>query len=66
MLHLPPRIFGCACYVQVLSPVGEKLDPKSIKCVFMDYSHTQKGYKCYFPTLCHHFVNDDATSLEST
>ena len=44
LFHLPPKIFGCVCYVHILGPGGDKLDPRSIKCVFLGYSCTQKGY----------------------
>ncbi|XP_068344010.1 uncharacterized protein [Pyrus communis] len=39
------RIFGCTCYVHIQSHHRDKLDPKAVKCVFMGYSSTQKGYK---------------------
>ena len=44
LFHLPPKIFGCVCYIHILGPMSDKLNPKSIKCVFFGYSHTQKGY----------------------
>ena len=44
-----------------LGPEGHKLDPRSIKCVFLGYSRTQKGYQCYSPTLCRHFISVDVT-----
>ena len=44
LFHLPPRIFGCLCYVHILGRGSDKLDPRSIKYVFLGYSHTQKGY----------------------
>ena len=34
LFHLPPKIFGCVCYIHILGPVSDKLNPKSIKCVF--------------------------------
>lgn len=41
------RIFGCICFVHVQPKDMDKLDPRAIKCVFLGYSSTQKGYKCY-------------------
>ena len=40
LFHLPPKIFGCVCYVHILGPRSDKLDPRSIKCVLLWYSHT--------------------------
>ena len=42
-----------------------KLDPRSIKCVFLGYSRTQKGYRYYSPTLQRHFISADVTFDES-
>ncbi|KAB2605310.1 hypothetical protein D8674_005027 [Pyrus ussuriensis x Pyrus communis] len=43
------RIFGCTCYVHIQANHRDKLEPRAIKCVFMGYSSSQKGYKCYNP-----------------
>ena len=43
LFSLPPRIFGCMCYVHALDRGRNKLDPCTIKCVVLGYSHTQKG-----------------------
>ena len=48
-----------------LGPGSEKLDPRSIKCVFLGYSHAQKGYRCYSPTLLCRFIIVDVTFDES-
>ena len=40
LFHLPRKIFGCVCYVHILGPGSDKLDPRSIKCVFLGYSCT--------------------------
>ena len=56
LFHLPPKIFGCVCYVHLLGRGSDKLDPRSIKCVFLGYSRIQKGYRCYSPTLRRHFI----------
>ena len=45
----PLKVFGCVCFVHNHAPTREKLDPHAIKCVFVGYSPTQKGYKCYHP-----------------
>ena len=38
-----------------------KLDPRALKCRFLGYSSTQKGYKCYSPIIkrffCFHGCN---------
>ena len=58
-------IFLVVCYVHILGPRSNKLDPRSIKYVFLGYSHTQKGYQCYSSTLCRHFISADVTFDES-
>ena len=58
-------IFLVVCYVHILGPRSNKLDPRSIKYVFLGYSHTQKGYQCYSSTLRHHFISADVTFDES-
>ena len=42
-----PHVIGCTCFVQDLSPGLDKLSLRSIKCVIVGYSRTQKGYRCY-------------------
>ena len=46
---LMSRVFGCLrnVYSQHSSP--DKLSAKALKCVFLGYSKTQKGYKGYHP-----------------
>ena len=65
LFHLPPKIFGCVCYVHILGLGSDKLDPRFIKCVFLRYSCTQKGYRCYSPTLWRRFISADVTYDES-
>ena len=47
--HLVPRVFGCFSFVHIHSNNRGKLDPRALKCIFVGYSSTQKGYKCYHP-----------------
>ena len=43
-----------------------KLDLKSLKCIFIGYSHVQKGYRCYCPTLRRYFVSIDVAFFKTT
>ena len=43
-----------------------KLSPLSCKRIFLRYSHTQKGYRCYSLESCWYFVSADVTFFEST
>lgn len=42
-----PKIFGCVAFVHIHGPHRSKLDPQALKCIFVAYSSTQKGYRCY-------------------
>ena len=63
--RLVPKIFGCASFVHVHAYARGKLDPRAIKCVFIGYSSTQKGYKCYHPPTREIFVTVDVTFFEN-
>ena len=63
---LTPRLFGCVAFVHVLDLGYDKLSPRARKCIFLGYSCTQKGYRCYSPDSCQYFVNADVTFFEST
>ena len=58
---LTPRVFGCNAFVHVHSQHRDKLDPQAIKCVFLGYSSTQKGYKCYNPSTRKFYISADVT-----
>ena len=62
---LPLKIFGCSAFVHVSSHLRSKLDPKAIKCVFLGYSPTKKGYKCYSPSKKKFYYTMDVTFLEN-
>ncbi|XP_062103747.1 uncharacterized protein LOC133814853 [Humulus lupulus] len=61
-----PRIFGSTCFARDVCPNVTKLDPKSLKCVFLGYSRLQKGYRCYCPNLNKYLVSIDVTFMENT
>jgi len=52
-------------YVHIPTANRGKLDPRALKCVFIGYSSTQKGYRCYHPPLKKYFVSADVTFAEN-
>ena len=59
--HLSPKIFGCTAFVHIHNHERGKLDPRAIKCIFLGFSPTQKGFKCYDPSSGKFFVSMDVT-----
>jgi len=51
LFSISPRIFGCMCFVHIMSLRLDKLSTRAIKRIFLGYSHLPKGYQCYSPTL---------------
>ena len=65
-LHpIPPRVFGSTCFVHNLSPGLDKLSARSLKCVFLGYHRSKKGYRCYSHTLQRYLISADVTFFES-
>ena len=62
---VPPKVFGCTCFVRDHRPSVGKLDPRAIKCIFVGYSSGQKGYKCWSPSERRLFISMDVTFRES-
>jgi len=61
-LHpLPLRVFGSTYFVHNFSPSLDKLSLRSHKCVFLEFTRLQKGYKCFSPFLNCYFVSADVT-----
>ncbi|KAJ9564855.1 LOW QUALITY PROTEIN: hypothetical protein OSB04_000821 [Centaurea solstitialis] len=65
LFPIDPKIFGSTCFVCDTRPHITKLDPKSLKCVFLGYSRLQKGYRCFSPTLNRYIVSRDVTFHEN-
>lgn len=55
------RTFGSIAYVHIPKPERKKLDRKSIRCVFVGYSDTQKGYRFWDPASRTVKISRDAT-----
>jgi len=63
---LPPKVFGSTCFVHNCSLGFDKLSPKSHKCVFLGFTRSQKGYKCFSPSLNCYFISADVTFSDSS
>uniref|UniRef100_A0A5B6ZA67 Retroviral polymerase SH3-like domain-containing protein n=1 Tax=Davidia involucrata TaxID=16924 RepID=A0A5B6ZA67_DAVIN len=63
---LTPRVFGCIAFVHLLGPGCDKLSHHSVKCVFLGYSRTQKGYRCYDVVSHRYYTSADVTFFESS
>jgi hypothetical protein len=66
LFPIAPRIFGSTCFVRDVRPHVTKLDPKSLKCIFLGYFRLQKGYRCYCPSLNKYLISADVTFLKVT
>lgn len=51
-LNLPPRMFGCVSFAYLHKQQGRKLNSRMVKCVLIEYSITQKRYKCFQNVIC--------------
>ena len=64
IVSLPPKIYGCYSFVHVHNHnLRSKHDPKALKCIFLGYSHTQKGYKSYHPPNKRKYITMDVTFI---
>ena len=66
LYHVSPKVFGCTFFVHDVSPNLDKLSTKVIECVFLGFSHLQKGYKFYSPTTKRYYMSTDVTFFEET
>lgn len=61
------KVFGCVCYVFVPDHLRSKFEKKAIRCIFVGYDDTRKGWRCCDPTTgkCHtsrNVVFDEASA----
>ena len=56
---LPFKTFGCTAYVYNPMHKKNKWSTKALKCIFLGYSNTQKGYKVYHPITRKYMVSKD-------
>ncbi|KAA3483779.1 retrovirus-related pol polyprotein from transposon tnt 1-94 [Gossypium australe] len=51
LFSVEPKVLRCTCFARDVRPRATKLDPKSLKRVFLEYSRLQKRYRCYSQNL---------------
>ena len=61
---LTPKVFGCVNFVHIHAHNRGKLDQRALKCIFVGYCATKKGYKCYHPFSWKFFISMDVTFVE--
>ena len=66
LFPIEPKVFGYTCFIRDVHPQVSKLDPKSLKCIFLGYFRVQKGYRCYCHPFRRYFVSIDVTFFGST
>nr|CAN80247.1 hypothetical protein VITISV_027801 [Vitis vinifera] len=66
LYFLFPRVFGCTCFVHILTPGQDKLSARVTKCIFLGYSKLQKGYRCYSSETHRYFLSADVTFFEDS
>ena len=66
LFYLPSCVFGCICFVHILTHGQDKLSAKATKCVFLGYSRLQRGYRCYSLDTHRYFISADVTFFEDS
>ena len=65
LFSLSLKIFGSLCFVHNHSLHKIKLDSRSPRGIFLSYSRTQKGHKCFCPSMGRYILYVNATFFES-
>lgn len=65
-LYTALRVFGCKCYPSLRPYMSNKLDPKSLACVFLGYNEKYKRYRCYYPPTGKFFISRHVLFDESS
>ena len=66
LVCLSPRVFGCICFIYILTPRQDKLSAKATKYVFLGYSRLQRDYCCYSLNINCYFISVDVTLFENS
>lgn len=59
------KVFGCVAYAHVPKEKRQKLDEKSIKCIFTRYNSKSKAYRFYDPLNKKMILSRDVEFLEN-
>lgn len=59
------KVFGCECYPNFIANSGNKLQPRSKRCVFLGYAPNYKGYRCLDPITGRVYISRDAIFCEN-
>ncbi|CAH9077886.1 unnamed protein product [Cuscuta epithymum] len=59
------RVFGCLCYAHNKDRNGDKFASRGVKCVFLGYAYSQKGWKVFDLENQRHFISRDVRFFES-
>jgi hypothetical protein len=59
------RVFGCACWPNLRPYNSNKLQPRSLECIFLGYSPLHKGYKCFHVSSSRVYISRDVIFNEN-
>ena len=65
-LYTVLRVFGCKCFPYLQPYMTNKMDPKSLTCVFVGYNEKYKGYRCFYPLTGKVFISRHVLFDESS